>query len=453
MVGAGRSPDLGRRVSRRRAMGLVGRLGLGVGGAAALGGVLASGRTPIATAADRVMEPEQTAVATERRPYSAIAEIRYATDHVAGPRGDAMRWGLERFSQWAPHIRVVLQRGDDRTVVSPTNLTLYQLSDSTPHVSLLSQAHFLRLRHEPRNFDTSPFADIREPLAKNPDYDFIQERLYFVPDSCTLDNLDHSFPQPTVLEFWPELPRSGLPFELSISGFMANASLAEGAGVRLPDGEDSWTWDDWTELDARMTDPETGTFGTWIRDDYAGQYMPQMYTNGLKKPFDDGLTKTMFDQPEALEAWTYLIGKVFKRKTSPTVLEAKQLAGEFGNPFAAGKIGIWPTDQVGSTGLEASRIKDRFTWALLPEVVVPGGGSPGHSWSIRSNLVTGVGEHDGNVHHAVDLAVFLAGERFQGRVGIERGHLPVNRTGPRSAGVGSASAGGNEVAEGVCGPA
>ena len=181
--------------------------------------------------------------------------------------------------------------------------------------------------------------------------------------------------------------------------------------------------------------------------------MPQMYTNGLKKPFDDGLTKTMFDQPEALEAWTYLIGKVFKRKTSPTVLEAKQLAGEFGNPFAAGKIGIWPTDQVGSTGLEASRIKDRFTWALLPEVVAPGGGSPGHSWSIRSNLVTGVGEHDGNVHHAVDLAVFLAGERFQGRIGIERGHLPVNRTGSRSTRIGSAAAGGDEVAEGVCGPA
>ena len=74
--------------------------------------------------------------------------------------------------------------------------------------------------------------------------------------------------------------------------------------------------------------------------------MPQMYTNGLKKPFDDGLTKTMFDRPETQEAWTYLIDKVFKRKTSPTVHEAKELAGEFGNPFAAGKIGIWPTDRL-----------------------------------------------------------------------------------------------------------
>ena len=128
-----------------------------------------------------------------------------------------------------------------------------------------------------------------------------------------------------------------------------------------------------------MTDPETGTFGTWARDDYAGQYLPQMYTNGLKKPFDDGLTKTMFDQPEALEAWSYLIDKVFERKTSPTVREAGALAGEHGNPFAAGKIGIWPTDQsLGSTGVDSSlRSRTASRGRCLPEVIAPGGGPPG----------------------------------------------------------------------------
>ena len=416
---------LGLRVSRRGVLGLVGRLGLEVGGAVALGGVVASGRPPKAVAADQVTDSDDAQVVTERRPHSYPVEVRYATDLVFGPRGDTMQWGLERFSQWAPHIRVVLQRGGDRTVVSPTNLTLYQLSDSTPHVSLLSQAQFLRLRQEPRYPDTSPFADIRVALAKRDDYYFIQEKLYFVPDSCTLDNLDHSFPQPSVPESWPGLPRSGLPFELAISGFMANASLAEGNGVRLPDGEDSWTWDDWTEWDARITDPETPTFGTWARDDYAGQYMPQMYTNGLKKPFDDGLTKTMFDQPEALEAWTYLVDKVFERKTSPTFGQTKELAGEHGNPFAAGKIGIWPTNQVGSTGYEAPRIKDRFTWTLLPEVLTPGGGPPGHSWSMKSNLVTASAELDGTIEEAVSFAVFLAGPEFQVRVGVERGYVPV----------------------------
>ena len=195
----------------------------------------------------------------------------------------------------------------------------------------------------------------------------------------------------------------------------------------LPNSESSWTWNDWSEWDVRMTDPETGTFGTWVRNDYAGQYMPQMYTNGLKKPFDDGLTKTMFDEPEALDAWTYLIDKVFERNTSPTVAEIRELAGAFGNPFVAGRIGMWPTTQVSVTGHYVPRINDRFGWTLLPPVTAPQGGPPGHSRSMRANLVTSSTGLDGNVDQAVEWAVFLAGYSFQRRVGIERGHLPVNR--------------------------
>ena len=112
-------------------------------------------------------------------------------------------------------------------------------------------------------------------------------------------------------------PQFGMPFQIAISGFVANNSLAESAGVMLPDSEGSWTWDDWTEWDARFTDPDAGTYGTWARDDYEFQYMPQMYSNGLKKPFDDGLTTTMFDLPEALEAWEYLINKIYVHGTSP----------------------------------------------------------------------------------------------------------------------------------------
>ncbi len=218
-----------------------------------------------------------------------------------------------------------------------------------------------------------------------------------------------------------------MPFELSISGFLANISMADDAGVRLPDSENSWTWDDWTEWDAMMTDPETNTFGTWARDDYAGQYMPQMYTNGLKKPFDDGLTKTMFDQPEALEAWTYLIDKLVEHKTAPTISHVKSLAGEYGDPFSAGKIGIWPTAQVSITGQYAQRIRDRFAWTLLPEVIAPGGRPPGHSWSMRANLVAANAEYDDNAEEAVRFVRFLAGPEYQGRVGIERGHVPVHK--------------------------
>ena len=284
-----------------------------------------------------------------------------------------------------------------------------------PHLVLLGQDEFLRFGK------LNIFLEVNDSLAK---LGFDQaEELYFVPDSFTENGFDHSFPQPTV----PSGRQFGLPFELSINGFLANASLAESAGVRLPDSENSWTWDDWTEWDARITDPEIGIFGTWARDDYAGQYMPQMYTNGLKKPLDDGLTGTTFDRTEAMEAWSYLIDKVFARKTSPTATEARVLAGEDENPFAAGKIGIWPTDRVSSIGMEAARINGRFAWTLLPAVVASDGGAPGHSWSMRANLLTASAWHDGSDEQAVHLAVFLAGERFQGRAGIERGFMPVNR--------------------------
>ena len=176
-----------------------------------------------------------------------------------------------------------------------------------------------------------------------------------------------------------------------------------------------------------MTDPETGTYGTWSQDDYAGQYMPQMYTNGLKKPFDDGLTKTMFDQPEALEAWTYLIDKVVKHRTAPSLGQAKSLAGEYGDPFAAGRIGIWPTDQVSVTGSYTLQIRDRFAWTLLPEVVAPRGGPPGHSWSMRANLVSANALDADNVEQATRWIQFLAGPEYQGRAGIYRGHVPVQK--------------------------
>ena len=411
------------RLTRRQALRGLGRLSLGVGSAAVMA---ACGENPIVEgsvekALTKAVETidaipveragEIPGAIAENIPIRENVELKFVTDHSDGPRGRAMRWGLARFAEERPDISVEMESPDGRVVES----LAAQLAEGTPpHVALLGYSGLLRF------YATGAFTEITHLL---PQMNVAKADYYFIPDAYTLNNIDHSFPQPSLMTG----RQFGMPFQIGISGFVGNVTLAENAGVTLPDSENSWTWDDWTEWDARMTDPETGTFGTWARDDYAGQYMPQLYTNGLKKPFDDGLTKTMFDQPEALEAWTYLIDKVFERKTSPTVREANELAGEFGNPFTAGKIGLWPTDTVGATGVEAPRIKDRFTWTLLPEVVAPGGRSPAHTLSMRANLVTVSAELEGNVEEAVLLAVILAGETFQGRVGIERGHLPVNR--------------------------
>ena len=251
----------------------------------------------------------------------------------------------------------------------------------------------------------------------------VNEDYYVVPDTHTFDGLDHSFPPPQTTGG----PQYGMPFQFEISGFVGNVSLAENSGVEFPASENSWTWDDWTEWDAEMTDAEAGTWGTWVRPDYQFQYTPQMYSNGLKKPFDDGLSKTMFDQAEVVEAWEYLINKIFVHRTSPPLDQVKAISGEYQEPFAAGKIGIWPSGRVYATGFTVPFIKDRFRWTLLPAVVAGRGGPPGHGVNAKPNLITSSAMRDGLVEPSVALAVFLASEEFQGRVGIDRGHMPVHK--------------------------
>ena len=426
------------RVSRRGALGLVGRLGLGVGGAVAATGRPLVTSTRVNAADDGSATEGAFVVVTDERQVSrSTTEVQYVTDHLSGSRGHALQWGLQRFSHLNPHVVVQVRPGAPRI----PKATARRDGGSRGHVALLSQTEFLRYR------ETGAFLTINDLLPKLRSARRIEEhhapetfsvrpgqfdqlafeQHYFVPDTFTDNKLDHSFPQSAVQDDLRYPDQYGLPFELTISGFLANVSLAEKAGVRLPDGEKSWTWDDWTEWDARITDPETGVFGTWARDDYAGQYMPQMYTNGLKKPFDDALTKTMFDQPEALEAWSYLTEKVVDLRTSPSAREAGELSGEYGDPFANGKIGIWPTDRVSVTGQYIYRIRDRFAWALLPEVVAPGGGPPGHSWSMRANLVSAGAQYQKGVEEAVEFIRFLAGPEYQRRVGIDRGHVPVHK--------------------------
>ncbi len=434
-----------RRMSRRRVLGMAGGLGLGAAGAAVLA---ACGETQIVekivtVEVERVVEKvvtqevervvekivtveierivrvpvktdagqKEPTVGPQPRPFRQTDHVAFETDHTAGPRGAAMQWGLQQFEKRQPSIEVRLYPSPPESTKS---LALQFQAGSENHLVLLNQSAFLAF------YAKGVFTEVTELLPK---MGVVKEDYYFVPDTYTYNNVDHSLPQPTSMVG----PQFGMPFQMAISGSVANASLAENAGVRLPSHEDSWTWDDWTEWDLIMTDPETGTYGTWARDDYLFQYMPQMYSTGLKKPFDDGLTKTVFDKPQALKAWEYLINKIRVHETSPGPGETKALGGEYGNPFAAGKIGIWPSERVYTTGYEMARIKDRFEWTLLPTVTAPGGGPAAHSWFEQPNVVTRGASRDGMVEASLALAVFLASEAYQRRVGIERGHMPVHK--------------------------
>lgn len=423
MADAGR-PPAGSRVSRRRAMRLLGRLGFGAGGTLALvacgspDGVVevaapagqGTEATPTATQTPAPIENQAAKNVTPARDEPPAqrdsVEVSFATASRAGPRGAAMQWGLRRFADMRPDISV--------RVEPESPLGTRVAAGTAPHVAQVQQQSYWYL------LGVDALTEISGLLNK---MNVVKADYYFVPDTYTWNDLDHSIPPPRLMQG----PQFGMPFQIEISGLVANGTLADVAGVSLPDSENSWTWADWSEWDAKMTDPEAGTYGTWARQDYHHQYMPLMYSNGLRKPFDDGLTKTMFDQPEALEAWEYLIGKITVHRTSPAYDETPTVSGDQSNPFAAGKIGIWPGGRAFSTGYGLAKIKERFRWTLLPEPLAIRGGPPAHLVSETPNVVTNRATRDGLEEQATELTVYLAGEEFQGRVGIARGHMPVHK--------------------------
>ncbi|MDE2901984.1 MAG: ABC transporter substrate-binding protein [Chloroflexota bacterium] len=434
------------RMTRRRVLGLAAALGLGATGAAALA---ACGDTQVVqkivtVEVERIVEKVVTrevervvekvvTVEVERivevpiekqdtirsatvrpqpTPFRQLVAVEYMTDHISGARGRALQWGLERFELREPNVHIRIHPSDFR-YLSETLDALDEFKWALD-LMLFGLDRFLDLHAK------EVFTEVTELLPKML---VVKEDYYFVPDSYTYNNVEHSFPQPSLMEG----PQFGMPFQMAISGFVANASLAESVGVTLPSCEDSWTWDDWTEWDAEITDPETGTFGTLARDDYVYQYMPQMYSAGLIKPFDDGLTQTMFDQPQALRAWEYLINKIHVQKTSPRLEQVRVHYDSHADTFYAGVIGIFPSARAALTGYGLARIKSEFEWALLPAVAAPGGAPAAHGWSGRSNLVTHAASSRDVREESMALAVYLAGEEYQRRVGIERGHMPVHK--------------------------
>ena len=181
---------------------------------------------------------DRSKVAATTSEQSAAREsviVVFATNSVYGPRGAAMQWGLRRFAEHRPEIFVRLEPDE--------NLQIRFASDALPHVALVHQHDFLNFRGE------GAFTEVTDLLKQ---MQVINDDYYFVPDTCTSSDIDHSYPATQSMQG----PQFGMPFQFAISGFVANISLAERTGVTLPDSEDSWTWDDWSDWDAKITDPE-----------------------------------------------------------------------------------------------------------------------------------------------------------------------------------------------------
>ncbi|WP_314585652.1 sugar ABC transporter substrate-binding protein [Paenibacillus terrigena] len=171
----------------------------------------------------------------------------------------------------------------------------------------------------------------------------------------------------------------GIPSNNYVTLMLYNKDMFDKAGVSYPpsDYEDkSWTFDKMIEMAKKLTvvsDDITKTqygvdFG-WgeldMRPAYFGAkvYSDDAWTNGGKP------SETYFGSPEAIAAYQKWIGLIWDQKVAPPPAFSKAVAGQFGDPFLSGKIGM---SVVGSWSL-ASQKDFNFKVGVA---AVPIGGNP-----------------------------------------------------------------------------
>lgn len=142
----------------------------------------------------------------------------------------------------------------------------------------------------------------------------------------------------------------GIPVNMYVTLMLYNKDMFDAAKVPYPpsDYEDkSWTFDKMVEDAKKLTvisddiaKTQYGVDFTWAERDnrplYFGAepYSEDTWTNGGVP------SATHFDSPEVMAAYNKLFGLIFKEKVSPTTEWSKSVAGQNGDPFVAGKIGM-----------------------------------------------------------------------------------------------------------------
>ena len=396
-----------RHITRRQVIQSLGVGSVGLAVLAACGE--AQEEEPPAAEAAPAAQPAPAAAAPTAAPQAEKVSISYVSDHISGPRGSAMKWGLAEFAKFRPNIllKFIPQPAD-----FIDSFAIQMAAGSQADVAMLGDGLLGTFAAD------GGYVQINDVIGKHPDWDV--NNYYFCPDTYTA-NFDHNQAQGKLPPAVIEGPQFGAPFQGAVAGIVLNLTLGEQAGIEFP--SEDWTYaDEFLESAKKATDPEKDLWGTWARQDFEFQWSEMALgygANAVRNAEDTELT--IFDNggDQGLQFGTDLI---HKQNVSFPVGDSKQLAGEFGNPFAAGTVWSWLSGRVYSTGFAIPRIKDRFKWSLGPQ---PSGpiGRPAHEFEDQPNLITNGSARKGTVEEATDFMVFMSGPMYQTRVTIDRGHL------------------------------
>ena len=233
-----------------------------------------------AVTAQKTVPVEKVVTVEAAAPQAEFVEVRFATDHVSGPRGRATQWGMETFFQKNPNIIVKVEPiGGDYWDA----LSIQAASGSLAELVLWDGWLFNQWRGEGI---TIP---INDTLDKMPGWD--PDEFYWMPNIYTENGevADHQWPPPSRLEG----PQHGFNYQGWTAGFLYNITMVEEMGLGAP--TEDWTWDDLLENSMRARDVEAGVYGIDAID-REKMWMPLCFSAGATLLRGEGdLTFTMFD--------------------------------------------------------------------------------------------------------------------------------------------------------------
>lgn len=175
---------------------------------------------------------------------------------------------------------------------------------------------------------------------------------------------------------WPYLkgPSYSWWTMMGVGTFYYNKAMFDREGLRYPGA--GWTWEEALEVAKRLTRPGQ-QWGLQLAS----------YTDGLiyaygGQVFNEEGTKCLLDSPESIRAHQFWADLFLKHRVSVTSAELRD-AGAQGDPFAAGKIGMYLHGSY-PVGQFRRDVKD-FQWEIAPSPAGPAGravsvaGNPSHA--------------------------------------------------------------------------
>lgn len=207
----------------------------------------------------------------------------------------------------------------------------------------------------------------------------------------------------------------GFPAIVDNISLIYNTDLFDAAGLAYPD--ETWTWDDFREAAAALTDPSTNTYGYGYSvqgtEDTVWQFWPHLWQNGGEIMNEDG-TKATFDSQAGIDALTLLRDMAVDDKS--VYLDQSDI--KYGELFKSGRIamitsGPWQLYDLKTTGTP-------YGVTILP-------GTDGDHQTVSGPDIWALFDHrDKNREYwAYEFTKWLTSAEVDERWNVEIGNLPL----------------------------